>query len=213
MRLMEELMMKTTIKKQTRKNPVDQDVDQELATMLCNRTPGFVDRVYQVYGPRLRQVVWPVLHDHSEMEDVVQDVLLHADRKAEQFDSQRGTLFSWLSTLARRRAIDRLRQRMARQRAKDGFQAEQIDQTELRQPESTVERAANTHDLRHLFSRLLEKLPQPQQEVIRMKYYRRMSQREIAQEMNTSASTVRTRIELGMQKLKNSVEALGDSIA
>lgn len=181
--------------------------------MLSNRKPGFVDRIYQAYGPRLRQVVWPVLHDHAEMEDVVQDVLLHADRKGDQFDTQRGTLFSWLSTLARRRAIDRLRQRMARQRAKDGLQAEQMDHTELRQPESTVEQAANVRDLRQVFGRLLDKLPKAQQEVIRMKYYRRMSQREIANEMNTSASTVRTRIELGMQKLRNSVEYMGDSIA
>jgi len=196
------------------KHPIDRQMDKELGQALLDQRPGIIEKIYHTYGARLRQVVWPVLHDHVEMEDVLQDVLMYAHDKSQQFDSHRGALFSWLSTIARRRAIDRLRQRMARQRAKDGFEDEQREETAQRtHVESTVAKAANNRDLRKLFGRMLERLPDSQEQVIRMKFYEYMSQREIAARMNTSPSTVRTRIELGMKKLKESVDSMGAAVA
>jgi len=190
------------------------EIDHQLAMELKGRKRGILRRIYDAYASRLRQVIWPVLHDHAETEDVVQDVLLYADRKSEQFDSARGGLFGWLSTIARRRAIDRLRQRKAQQRMKDGFEAEQRQAIDLvTEHESQVARMANCRDLRHIFADLLSRLPPAQEKVIRMKFYDYMSQRQIAAKLDTSPSTVRTRIELGMQKLKGSVESMGSAIA
>lgn len=196
------------------KHPIDRQLDQDLGQGLLDQRSGIIEEIYSAYAARLRQVVWPVLHDHVEVEDVLQDVLMYAHDKSQQFDCHRGALFSWLSTIARRRAIDRLRQRMARQRAKDGFEEEQREVTAQRTTvESTVARSANNRDLRKLFGRMLSRLPDSQEQVIRMKFYEYLSQREIAARMNTSPSTVRTRIELGMKKLKESVDSMGAAVA
>jgi len=195
-----------------RTNPIDSELDQHLANGLHALRPGIIEEIHRAYAPRLRQVVWPVLHDHAETEDVLQDILLHAHRRPQQFNQQKGALFSWLSTMARRRAIDRLRQRLARQRAKDGLETQLKQTATPHEPESTVARSANNRDLQDVFKQLMNRLPKRQEEVIRLKFFHYLSQREIAAKTDTSPSTVRTRLELGMQKLRNALESMGPRV-
>ncbi len=63
-----------------------------------------------------------VLHDETEADDVLQEVLLQVWNRAESYSARKGKLISWLCTLARRRAIDRLRQHSAYQRATDRYE-------------------------------------------------------------------------------------------
>jgi RNA polymerase sigma-70 factor (ECF subfamily) len=110
-------------------------------------------------------------------------------------------------TLARRRAIDRLRRRQAYCRAKDRFESE-IE----RQPNSWVRNRIDDDlaraDLRRFLERQMNALPVFQREVIELSFFEGRSHREIAALTGTPLGTVKTRLELGLRKLVNCVRPL-----
>ncbi len=179
--------------------------DQQLMDGLIRRLPDALDRLYRRYRAVLRSIIMQVLHDETETDDVLQEVLLQVWNRADSYSSRKGKLVSWLCTLARRRAIDRLRQHSAYRRATDRFEVscnhpdKEIDETH------TVERDACRDDLRDLLQRHLGSLPPNQQQVIRMAFFENRSQREISSMTHTPLGTVKTRIELGIKKLSYSL--------
>ena len=109
-----------------------------------------------------------VLHDETEADDVLQEVFLQVWDRAPSYSSGKGKLMSWLCTLARRRAIDRLRQRSAYRRATDRYEVSCNHSDKGIDESHTVEREAFRDDLRSLLDQQLNALPPNQQEVIRL---------------------------------------------
>ena len=119
---------------------------------------------------------------------------------------------SWLATLARRRAIDRLRQHSAYRRATDRYKVMCNHPDKEMYEIHTVERDAQRGDLKELLDRHLNALPPFQKEVICMAFFECKSQREIAALTGTPLGTVKTRIELGMRKLAYSIGGMKEKI-
>jgi len=168
---------------------------------LIRRLPDALDRLYRRYRAVLRSIIMQVLHDETETDDVLQEVLLQVWNRADSYSSRKGKLVSWLCTLARRRAIDRLRQHSAYRRATDRFEVSCNHPDKEFSEIHTVERDACNDDLRDLLQRHLGTLPINQQQVIRMAFFENRSQREISSMTHTPLGTVKTRIELGIKKL------------
>jgi RNA polymerase sigma-70 factor (ECF subfamily) len=187
--------------------------DNELITGILGRIPEALDRLHQRYRRMIKSVIMQVLHDDAEADDVLQDVLIQIWNRAESYSSEKGKLVSWICTLARRRAIDRLRHHSAYSRATDRFevlcsqQGEDFDQTH------TVERDTCRADLRDLLVRQLNTLPPPQEEVLRLAFFEDKSQREIAELTKTPLGTVKTRIELGLRKLSHAIGQMKEKIS
>jgi RNA polymerase sigma-70 factor (ECF subfamily) len=155
-------------------------------------------------------VITKVTHDLTESEDILQEVLIQVWDRIESYDATRGKLSSWLTTVARRRAIDRIRQTCAYRRATDRFEIEC-----QRAPSSAATDDGNEvaiADFRELIERILSLLPTFQREAVSLAYLDGRSQREIAVLTRTPLGTVKTRIELGMRKLFQSVGGLRDKI-
>jgi RNA polymerase sigma-70 factor (ECF subfamily) len=114
-------------------------------------------------------------------------------------------------TLARRRSIDGLRKKQAYQRAEERLQAE-IEQQPDAWVQNTTEEAITFSDTRILVRKVLDKIPPAQQEAIELAFYRGMSQREIAAKTNTPLGTVKTRLELGLKKIYESLKELKDEL-
>lgn len=186
--------------------------DLELIEGLVRRDADAMATLCTRYGSMLKAVIMKVLHDDAEAEDVLQDVLLQIWDRAEHYSAERGRLMSWLSTVARRRAIDRVRQTCAYRRATDRFEVvsrhpdKSVDQTH------PVEFHAQQSDVRQLIDRQLDLLPENQREAISLAYLEGRSQREIASITHTPLGTVKTRIELGMRKLSQAIGGLKDKI-
>jgi RNA polymerase sigma-70 factor (ECF subfamily) len=187
-------------------------LDQELMNGVLGRVPGALDRLHKRYRVVLKSIIMQVLHDETEADDVLQEVFLQVWDRASSYSSRKGRLMSWLCTLARRRAIDRLRQQSAYRRATDRYEISCKHSEKNSHENRSVEREAFRDDLRSLLDRHLIALPRNQQEVIRLAFYEEKSQREISALTSTPLGTVKTRIELGVKKLSQSLSGLRDKV-
>jgi RNA polymerase sigma-70 factor (ECF subfamily) len=156
-----------------------------------------------VYGLLLR-----ILADASAAEEVLLDVYSQVWRQARTYTEARGTPLAWLTTIARSRAIDRLRRgRLERQRtepldaATHGGSVGAKAEDDLRARElGTVVRAA------------LDSLPPEQREVIELAYFGGLSHSEIAAERGLPLGTVKTRTRLGMMRLREMLKPVYEGI-
>jgi RNA polymerase sigma-70 factor (ECF subfamily) len=109
-------------------------------------------------------------------------------------------------TIARRRAIDRLRRRQAYCRARDRYEKR------VMQDSQTPRRDANEtfilNDLRHFLKKSIRALPQLQREAVELAFFKGLSHREIAAATRAPLGTVKTRLELGLQKLTHALKPL-----
>ena len=160
-------------------------------------------RVYDRYGAILLGLMLRILRSRAEAEDVLQEVFLQVWQQARSFNPARGRAFTWLATLARSRAIDRLRavdsrERAAQRSAEDGPPpaAESqgwADEEAIRAERAEAVRAA------------LAELPEEQRQVLVLAYLDGMSQSEIAAAKNQPLGTVKTRTRTGLKKLSESL--------
>jgi len=145
-----------------------------------------------VYGLLLR-----ILADSSAAEEVLLDVYAQVWRQAAAFSPERGSPLAWLTTIARSRAIDRLRRgRLEQQRTVP------LDLTTERAAGASVEEDVEARETGAFVRAALDTLAPEQREVIEMAYYGGMSHSEIAAARNLPLGTVKTRTRLGMMRLR-----------
>jgi RNA polymerase sigma-70 factor, ECF subfamily len=185
--------------------------DQQLFDGVLRRLPESLEEVYKRYGTVAKSIIMQILHNEAEAEDVLQEVFLQVWDRAPSYCSEKGTLMTWLCTLARRRAIDHLRQQNAYLRATDRYEVS-CHSNKGANESHTVECEAFRDDLRSLLHQHLVKLPPHQQQVIRLAFFEEMSQREISALSQTPLGTVKRRIELGMKKLSHALGGLRDEV-
>jgi RNA polymerase sigma-70 factor (ECF subfamily) len=181
--------------------------DETLMEEITNRRQTALDELYQRYNKTLKAIVTRVVHEEAEADDVLQEIFLQVWKEAGNYSPKAGRPLGWVVTLARRRAIDRLRRRQAYCRAKDRFETE-VE----RQPDSwarnRIDHDLVQSDLRRFLERQMNSLPQYQREVITLSFFEGRSHREIATLTGTPLGTVKTRLELGLRKLISCVRPL-----
>jgi RNA polymerase sigma-70 factor (ECF subfamily) len=96
--------------------------DEFLMHEVQRREPNALQRLYDRYHGLLHTVAMNVVHNPLDAEEVLQDVFLHVWNRAETYSAERGKPIGWLVMLARRRAIDRLRQQSSYLRATSRFE-------------------------------------------------------------------------------------------
>src|SRR5436305_13226148 len=131
--------------------------DEALMEAITAQRPEALNEFYSRHGGRLKSVIGNVVHEEGDADDVLQDILLQIWHEADYYSPKAGKLLGWVATLARRRAIDRLRRKQAYCRAKERYQDHQNEQP------PTLERHASKDeirrsDLRQFLHRLLNGL-------------------------------------------------------
>src|SRR5947209_15887634 len=101
--------------------------DEALMGAITDRNENALEALYQRHGDTLRSIIESVIHEQAEAEDVLQETLLQIWKQAQNYAPRIGKPLGWLTTITRRRAIDRLRRRQAYIRVKDRYQ-EQINE-------------------------------------------------------------------------------------
>jgi RNA polymerase sigma-70 factor (ECF subfamily) len=141
-------------------------------------------------------IAFRLLHDRAEAEDVVQETFLEVWKRAKQYEPERGGAAAWIATIARSRAIDRLRAHGRSARAVQGTAGEPKEPVEPTGLEMTAQRRDRERVLGALSS-----LPPEQRLVIELAYFDGMTQTEIAAHTREPLGTVKTRVRLAMAKL------------
>ena len=98
--------------------------DERLMARIKNRDEAALSAMYHRHTPILRTVISRVVHNESDVEDLLQEVFLEMWNRAQSYDETKGKVLGWLVTLARRRAIDRVRRRQAYARAEERLRLE-----------------------------------------------------------------------------------------
>jgi RNA polymerase sigma-70 factor, ECF subfamily len=184
--------------------PTKLDQDHEWAQLIALTAQGdqaalttFYDRTSpQVFGFILR-----ILNNREAAEEVTLDVYTQVWRQAHTYDATRGAPGAWLMTVARTRAIDRLRAR-----ATEYGRLESLDAVELfASGDDTPEQEVEGHERRRYVQQALDALTAEQRQAVALAYFYGLSQSEIAEKLQLPLGTVKTRIRLGMMKLRESL--------
>lgn len=181
--------------------------DEILLNRISRQDEQALSDLYDRYARLVFSLAYHVLQEANLAEEVTQDVFLSVWCKAETFDRSKAKFTTWLSQIARNRAIDRLRRRNVRPE-KASLRWETALQ-DLEDDTQAVEPTIIEHERNHQVLQIMRNLPQEQRLVISLAYFSGMSQSQIADLLKEPLGTVKTRIRLGMQKLR---EMLPDSI-
>jgi len=173
--------------------------DEILILQVAAQNVAAFSELYDRYSPKLYGLAMKILRDPVLADDVLQEVFLNVWKKADSFDTQRGYLPGWLSILCRNRCIDALRSREKRRQKSVAINEETLAMPGVSNP---MQDTLNTQrgDVLRIH---LNRLPQEQRMLIEMAYFEGYSQSEIAEKLQIPLGTVKTRIRLGMNKLRD----------
>jgi RNA polymerase sigma-70 factor (ECF subfamily) len=170
--------------------------DVELLRGVAGGDEAALGQLYDRYRLILFGLLLRILHSRAESEDCLQEVFIQVWRQANGFDEARGRPFTWLVTMARSRAIDRLRALASRDRTAQDAARSVVEETSdavtdaIRSEQSAVVRGA------------LDALPEEQRRVLELAYFEGLTQSEIAARLGQPLGTIKTRTRSGMTKLR-----------
>ncbi|MEO7104168.1 MAG: sigma-70 family RNA polymerase sigma factor [Gemmatimonadaceae bacterium] len=163
--------------------------------------------LYDRWSQSVYSLVAHLLKDADGAEDVVEESFWQVWQRASSYDPSRGTVRSWLLTIGRSRALDRLRSR------KRNPEEVAADLSIIRDPGSDPAQDAEGAERRQLVYAALVDLPEEQRLALELAYFRGLSQSEIAEFLGEPLGTIKTRMRLGMQKLRDKLIGLRESRA
>jgi RNA polymerase sigma-70 factor (ECF subfamily) len=155
-------------------------------------------KFYDLTNRPVFSVVLRILGDHALAEEVTHDVFLQIWNQARGYSSERGTPFAWLMTIARSRAIDRLRGAQYRNRESETLEAVY----DYAAPSENPEEASLFAERRRQVRRALRSLSAEQRQVIEIAYFSGYSQSEISERLGIPLGTVKTRMRVGLMRLR-----------
>lgn len=163
------------------------------------------ERLYDLYSSTLYALLLRILGDAEDAQEVLQESFVQIWNRASMFDQSRGSEMAWLVSVARSRAIDRIRARRTRStreseahreisiRSENVVKARGLDDAILGEQQKAVREA-------------LRELPDAQRKALEMAYFEGLSQSEIADATGEPLGTVKTRMQLGMKKLRERLQ-------
>lgn len=185
--------------------------DEELMAAVAGGDADALGELYDRFSSILKALIIRVVHDDAEADDLLQEIFMQIWRQATHYAPEKGKALGWVVTLTRRRAIDRLRQRQAYCRAKDRME-ERVEREPLAAGHNHADENIALSDIRRLLQVRIDSLPAFQKQAIELAYFNGMSQREISAFTGTPLGTVKTRLELGLRKLSDSLNGLREKI-
>lgn len=180
--------------------------DESLLRRIVQRESAAYEAFYDRHAQAVYNLLIRILHDASIAEEITQEVFWQLWQKASQFEGT-GAPAAWLLRMARNRAFDQLR----RQRARPNLATEELE---------SFERASQlvVHDVEHKveqgwqvqqIQQVLANIPAEQRVCLELAYFEGLSQREISEKTSTPLGTIKTRMNMGMQKMERMLRAIG----
>lgn len=174
--------------------------DHTLLRRIAGAEPEALGALYDRYGRLVYGLALRIVNDPAVAEEITQDVFVQVWHKAASYHPEQGKVSTWLISVARYRSIDILRRNHVRP---EGHQADVADGSgfEVEDP-MRVEPVVEQHEERARVRRAIAGLPAEQRVALAYAYYWGYSHQQIADALGEPLGTVKTRIRLGMQKLR-----------
>ncbi|MFL5474998.1 MAG: sigma-70 family RNA polymerase sigma factor [Gemmatimonadales bacterium] len=180
--------------------------DRDLLLRAADGDQQAIAALYDRYGGALYAVAYRVARQRADAEDAVVEAFTQAWRDAARFEASRGSVAGWLTMIARSRALDIVRARNRRERITTSASSREADGT-LAMGSSPADPADSfdSTERKRRVQAALETLSPPQRQAIELAFFEGLSQSEIAQRLEEPLGTIKTRVRLGMQKLRESL--------
>lgn len=156
-------------------------------------------KLFELYGPRVKSYMMRQGADATTAEDLAQETLLTVWRKAQLYSDEKGSATTWIFTIARNLRIDRLRREVS-------WQPLPEDRDEEASDGPSPEEEVSERERRDKVRAVLATLPPDQSEVVTLSYVEGLSHSEIAERLGLPLGTVKSRMRLAYQKVKEAVE-------
>lgn len=183
----------------------DDEADAKNLAGIAQGDPEAFRRLHQRYGGLLFAAIHRILGDVSDSEEVLQEVADAIWRKADLYHAGRGRPVTWLTAMARNRAIDRLRARKRKAKAEEHFLLASDLMPRGTSPATGSETAVRREACAAVRTAVLELTP-IQREAIEMVFFDGLTQRQAASELGEPLGTVKARIRRGLASLRRSIE-------
>lgn len=174
--------------------------DQKLIELVCQKSEAALSELYDRYARLLFSVAHHMVGDRAAAEEITLDAFTQVWEKAERYNPDRASLSTWMVSIARYRAIDRLR-RWAARPEKDSVYWTDVN-FEISSHHHNPEASTEENLLRERVQRALAELPVEQRQALALAYFKGMSHSQIANALELPLGTVKTRIRLAMEKLR-----------
>lgn len=182
--------------------------DAELLRRMCAGDEAALGELHDRWSPLLYSLVLRIVGDGHDAEEVLEETFWQAWRQAGRYQDGRGSVSSWLTTIARSRALDRLRaRRRRREESWDGAEETLASASADHDPHGPLE-AMEAEERRAIIVRAVAQLPEQQRKTVELAYFGGMSQSEIAEQTGQPLGTVKTRARLALQKLREVLSVL-----
>lgn len=161
---------------------------------------------YDRWHPLVHAIVQRIVRLAGDVDDVVEEAFWQAWRQAERYDASRGSVQTWLLTIARSRALDRVR--TVRRQREEPLEGDAENDVLQLASDSDPAVDAEAAERRRVVLAALATLPSEQRQALELGYYAGLSQSEIAERTAQPLGTVKTRMRLGMQKLRDHLQSI-----
>jgi RNA polymerase sigma factor, sigma-70 family len=180
--------------------------DDPLLAQIASGDVSAFERLYDRYSGTLYALLLRILGNPDDAQEVLQEAFVKAWTAARQYDPSRGNEVSWLISIARSRGIDRLRAKNTRSIREDQAGREISTQSGFVVKNTGADRAIRTEEGQAVRDALQE-IPEAQRRALELAYFEGLSQSEIADRLQEPLGTIKTRMQLGMKKLRELLQA------
>ena len=180
-------------------------IENEIWSRIKEGDSAAFGELYDGFASAMFSLSLQILNDRWEAEEVIQDVFAYLWRKPDAFSPEKGKFSSWLLVLTRNRSIDRYR---SRKRRTDKAENDEIlgSRSDPSQKDASAEATAS--DERAHLCEAFSALHEEQRRVLELSYFKGMNHMEIAELLDLSLGTVKSRIRLGVEKLRYALSSL-----
>ncbi len=181
--------------------------DEQLMGLIQGGDEAALAALYRRHKAIIRTVIARVVHTDADVDDVIQEAFLEVWKRAQTYEASKGKVLGWMITMARRRAIDRVRRRLAYARAEERMRLQNDGEEEARYRH--VEEDAVASERSAFVQQALATLPEAQREAVKLAFYGGLSQRQISAKTGVPLGTIKTRLELAIRKLHAALSSMG----
>jgi RNA polymerase sigma-70 factor (ECF subfamily) len=186
--------------------PSATETDQSLLARVAQGDEPALERLYDRYSGSLYAVAYRISGTASDAEEIVLDSFTQVWRDATRFQPGRGSVIAWLTVICRSRALDLIRARGRRTKVVSKAEAAEPDAPPaMGTPNPGTDDDVERFERRKIVADALRSLSPPQRQAVELAFYEGLSHSEIAERLGEPLGTVKTRVRLAMQRLRESL--------